>query len=130
MAHRQLGLQGVQRQVMQLDASSRHKKFVNGASPPAPPHPTSSGRPPTSDRAAAATRADYVIHYGGQRPEGWRPPVQGVTDADILRQNHRFIRSEADDAVSTWERRLAKKYYDKCDRPPPAPARVTVTPPP
>ena len=57
-----------------------------------------------------------MIHYGGQRPEGWRPPVQGVTDADILRQNHRFIRSEADDAVSTWERRL-----DKCDRPPPAP---------
>ena len=47
MAHRQLGLQGVQRQVMQLDAYSRHKKFVNGASPPAPPHPTSSGaRPP------------------------------------------------------------------------------------
>ena len=64
-----------------------------------------------------------MIHYGGQRPEGWRPPVQGVTDADILRQNHRFIRSEADDAVSTWERRLAKKYYDKCARPlPPPPA--------
>jgi hypothetical protein len=32
MAHRQLSLQGVQRSVMQLDAYSRHKKFVNGAS--------------------------------------------------------------------------------------------------
>ena len=42
MAHRQLGLQGVQRQVMQLDAYSRHKKFVNGASP----HPTSLLSPP------------------------------------------------------------------------------------
>ena len=37
MAHRQLGLQGVQRQVMQLDAYSRHKKFVNGAPHPTPP---------------------------------------------------------------------------------------------
>ena len=35
MAHRQMSLQGAQRSVMQLDAYSRHKKFVNGASEPA-----------------------------------------------------------------------------------------------
>jgi hypothetical protein len=34
MAHRQMSLQGVQRSVMQLDAYSRHKKFVNGANQP------------------------------------------------------------------------------------------------
>ena len=52
-----------------------------------------------------------MIHYGATRPEGWRPPVKVVTDSEILRENHRFIRTEDDDGVLTWEKKLAKKYY-------------------
>jgi hypothetical protein len=51
-------LQGAQHHVLQLDAYNRHRKFVN----------------------------DYVIHYGGGRPKGWKPPVEVTTDADVLRQ--------------------------------------------
>ncbi|KAK3846137.1 MAG: folate-sensitive fragile site protein Fra10Ac1-domain-containing protein [Linnemannia gamsii] len=39
--------------------------------------------------------------------------AHGITERDILRENHRFLRSEADDEDLTWERRIAKKYYDK-----------------
>jgi len=68
-----------------LDAYSRHKKLVN----------------------------DYMMYYGGQNK--WKPLQHsyGVTDADILRDNHRFIRSEAENDESTWEKRMAKKYYDR-----------------
>lgn len=33
-------------------------------------------------------------------------------DIDIIRENHKFL-WEDDDIPSTWEERLAKKYYDK-----------------
>ena len=57
---------------------------------------------------------DYVVYYGGARPAGWKPPLVGAkTDRDVLRENHRFLRSVEDDAVTSWEKRLAKKYYDK-----------------
>ena len=46
---------GVQRHVMQLDAYARHKKFVN----------------------------DYVLHYGGGREKGWKPPVAVKTDMQV-----------------------------------------------
>ena len=35
-------------------------------------------------------------------------------DFDIIRENHRFIWDESDETESqTWEKDLAKKYYDK-----------------
>ena len=34
------------------------------------------------------------------------------TDLDVIRENQKFI-WEDDDKVDTWEKRLAKKYYDK-----------------
>ena len=34
-----------------------------------------------------------------------------TTDEDVLRQAHRFLRSEQDDADGSWEARLAAKYY-------------------
>ncbi|KAF9908721.1 hypothetical protein EC991_009531 [Linnemannia zychae] len=37
----------------------------------------------------------------------------GITERDILHENHRFLRSDADDQDLTWEKRIAKKYYDK-----------------
>ena len=71
-----------------LDAYSRHKKFIN----------------------------DYVLSYGKERASRYladKVPFVGKTDGDVLRENHRFIRSEADDDLSQWEKRMAKKYYDK-----------------
>ena len=43
-----------------------------------------------------------------------KEPV-GRTDADVLRENHRFIRDEAEDAKNQhdWEVRAAQKYYNK-----------------
>lgn len=34
------------------------------------------------------------------------------TDLDVIREEMRFI-WEDDEPVDTWEKRLAKKYYDK-----------------
>lgn len=34
------------------------------------------------------------------------------TDLELLKENHRFLRSDADDD-SSWEARLAKRYYDR-----------------
>jgi protein FRA10AC1 len=39
-------------------------------------------------------------------------PGETLSDLDILRANHRFIRSEEDENGS-WEARLAKQYYDR-----------------
>ena len=35
------------------------------------------------------------------------------TDEDALRGAHRFLRSPEDEADTSWESRLAKKYYDR-----------------
>ncbi|KAG0261799.1 hypothetical protein BGZ95_004154 [Linnemannia exigua] len=53
---------------------------------------------------------NYTKFYNG------KPTPQedhGITERDILQENHRFLRSEADDEDLTWEKRIAKKYYDK-----------------
>lgn len=35
-------------------------------------------------------------------------------DSDVIKENHKFLWNEEDEAASsTWEERLAKKYYDK-----------------
>lgn len=40
------------------------------------------------------------------------------TDGDVLREEYRFIRDdeEGEDGEETWEKRLAKKYYEKLNR--------------
>eukprot|EP00802_Teleaulax_amphioxeia_P006582 Tamp_06586.p1 GENE.Tamp_06586~~Tamp_06586.p1 ORF type:complete len:431 (-),score=93.83 Tamp_06586:1385-2503(-) len=71
-----------------LDAYSRHKKFIN----------------------------DYVISLGEKRVEKYiqdRQPEMGKTDYDILQENHKFIREPAEDDLSSWEVRMAVKYYNK-----------------
>lgn len=35
------------------------------------------------------------------------------TDLDVIRENHKFLWNEEDEVDMTWEKRLAKKYYDK-----------------
>ncbi|KAI9246561.1 protein FRA10AC1 [Helicostylum pulchrum] len=53
---------------------------------------------------------DYVQHYG-LKPQS-KIPSEYKTERDILYENHKFIR-EDNERSSTWEQRVAKKYYDK-----------------
>eukprot|EP00250_Pteridium_aquilinum_P002644 c12867_g1_i1 orf=635-1099(-) len=70
--------------LMGLNAHDRHKKFMN----------------------------DYVLHYSkSSTGVEQRRPIK--TDQDTLRETYRFIRTEEDDLDSSWEQRLAKRYYDK-----------------
>lgn len=56
-----------------------------------------------------------LAHYGagarGQDPPA-PAPLPSRTDADVLRDSFRFIRSDAEDAAGDpWEVRLARRYY-------------------
>ncbi|KAI8598205.1 folate-sensitive fragile site protein Fra10Ac1-domain-containing protein [Dissophora ornata] len=55
---------------------------------------------------------NYVKHYqkSGEKPH---EETNYKTERDILVENHRFLRSEEDNEDLTWEKRVAKKYYDK-----------------
>ncbi|XP_055575920.1 protein FRA10AC1 [Falco cherrug] len=68
-----------------MDAYERHKKFVN----------------------------DYILYYGGKIEDFRRSGANDKTDLDVIRENHRFLWDEDDEADMNWEKRLAKKYYDK-----------------
>ncbi|XP_005413551.1 PREDICTED: protein FRA10AC1-like isoform X2 [Chinchilla lanigera] len=68
-----------------MDAYQRHTKFVN----------------------------DYILYYGGKKEDFRRLGENDKTDLDVIRENHRFLRNEEDEMEMTWEKRLAKKYYDK-----------------
>lgn len=82
-------------QIVSMDAYSRHKKFIN----------------------------DYLTYYGGKRAEFVRDSSRDKTDLDVIREHHRFLWSDDDDSDgddldnddgdSSWEKRLAKRYYDK-----------------
>ncbi|ORX87509.1 hypothetical protein BCR32DRAFT_215295, partial [Anaeromyces robustus] len=67
-----------------LDAYSRHKKFIN----------------------------DYFLYYNGSN-EKFQKEQNIQTEYDILKKEFKFIRTEKDNDNSTWEKRIAKKYYDK-----------------
>lgn len=72
--------------LLTLDAFSRHKKIIN----------------------------DYLLYYGGSRKEFVRDVSKDRTDYDVLRDNHKFLWDDDDDNLqNSWEKRLAKKYYDK-----------------
>uniref|UniRef100_A0A8C3VIL1 FRA10A associated CGG repeat 1 n=1 Tax=Catharus ustulatus TaxID=91951 RepID=A0A8C3VIL1_CATUS len=71
--------------LISMDAYERHKKFVH----------------------------DYILYYGGKIEDFRRSGANDKTDLDIIRENHRFLWNEEDEADMNWEKRLAKKYYDK-----------------
>nr|DBA15121.1 TPA: hypothetical protein GDO54_004376 [Pyxicephalus adspersus] len=71
--------------LISMDAFSRHQKFVN----------------------------DYILYYGGKLEDFKLPKGDRKTDLDIIQENHRFLWQEEDEEEMTWEKRLAKKYYDK-----------------
>jgi protein FRA10AC1 len=57
--------------------------------------------------------SDYINFYGGSMQDFAQPESKGITDADILRKNYRFVRDESDNDETNWEKRVAKRYYDK-----------------
>eukprot|EP00117_Sycon_ciliatum_P026878 scpid79965/ scgid21960/ Protein FRA10AC1 homolog len=71
---------------MAMDAYSRHKQFVNY----------------------------YCLHYEGKE-HFTRDASRDRNDYDVLAENHQFLWNDEDDdaAQNNWEKRLAKKYYDK-----------------
>ncbi|GIL82844.1 hypothetical protein Vretimale_8174 [Volvox reticuliferus] len=58
---------------------------------------------------------DYLTYYARESDELFGKNESGPirTDADALREHHRFIRSDADNNDASWEARLAKRYYDR-----------------
>ncbi|ETN70746.1 hypothetical protein NECAME_14564 [Necator americanus] len=79
-----------QRQIsrmMAMNAYSRHKELINL----------------------------YHLSYPGATNMMKRDTSKDRTDYDVLKDNHRFLWSEKDDAslASSWEARMARKYYDK-----------------
>ncbi|XP_028990729.1 protein FRA10AC1 [Betta splendens] len=71
--------------LISLNAFERHRKFV----------------------------ADYILYYGGQMADFRRSVDKDKTDSDVLLENHRFLWTDEDEEDMTWEKELAKKYYDK-----------------
>ncbi|CAH2322349.1 Hypothetical predicted protein [Pelobates cultripes] len=70
--------------LISMDAFARHQKFVN----------------------------DYILYYGGKLQDFQLSKANSKTDLDVIRENHQFLWQE-DEEDLTWEKRLAKKYYDK-----------------
>ncbi|KAL2746519.1 protein FRA10AC1 [Vespula maculifrons] len=68
-----------------LSAYDRHKKLIN----------------------------DYLLLKGETVASLKRDTSRDKRDFDVIKENHKFLWDEDDDQPSTWEARLAKKYYDK-----------------
>ncbi|KAJ8406816.1 hypothetical protein AAFF_G00297320 [Aldrovandia affinis] len=71
--------------LISMNAFDRHKKFVG----------------------------DYIMYYGGKIEDFRRSTTEDKTDLDVVRENHRFLWRDEDEDDMTWEKELAKKYYDK-----------------
>lgn len=73
-----------QQAFLALDAYTRHKKLIN----------------------------EYVLCYRGCTEKLKRDTLNCKTDHDVIRENHRFLWEEEDEA-NTWGQHLAKSYYDR-----------------
>lgn len=60
---------------------------------------------------------DYILKRTGDTSIFTRDTSKDRTDADVLRENHKFLWDEDDDDNTpgelTWEQQFARKYYDK-----------------
>ncbi|CAK1585378.1 unnamed protein product [Parnassius mnemosyne] len=54
----------------------------------------------------------YCLNKKGSTANLKRDTSRDRTDLDVIRENHKFL-WEDDDVADTWEKQLAKKYYDK-----------------
>lgn len=73
-----------QQAFLALDAYTRHKKLIN----------------------------EYVLCYRGATEKLKRTTTNYKSDHDIIRENHKFLWDE-DDEANTWGEQLAKTYYDR-----------------
>ncbi|KAJ7987610.1 hypothetical protein DPEC_G00328260 [Dallia pectoralis] len=71
--------------LISMNAYERHKKFVG----------------------------DYILYYDGKAEDLRRSTANDKSDLDVVRENHRFLWRDEDEEQMTWEKELAKKYYDK-----------------
>ncbi|RWS05312.1 5-oxoprolinase-like protein [Dinothrombium tinctorium] len=55
---------------------------------------------------------EYMLSYAGATTKLKRDTKNDRTDIDILKEHHKFLWDD-DVEPETWEKRLAKKYYDK-----------------
>lgn len=93
IAHRSFATSEVDREeartrrqhLISMNAFERHQKFVS----------------------------DYILYYGGKMADLKRSTDKDKTDLDVVRENHRFLWRDEDEEEMTWEKELAKKYYDK-----------------
>ena len=58
---------------------------------------------------------NYHLYYPGATAALRRDSSRDRNDYDVLREQHRFVWTD-EDATDSWERRLAKRYYDKLFR--------------
>lgn len=72
---------------LSMNAYSRHKKLVH----------------------------DYLNYYGGKMEDFQRSNTNDKTDHDVIKEHHKFVWNDddEDDTPLSWEKRLAKRYYDK-----------------
>ncbi|CAG9787784.1 unnamed protein product [Diatraea saccharalis] len=54
----------------------------------------------------------YCLNIKGSTGLIKRNTSKDRTDLDVIRENHKFLWEE-DDIIDSWEKQLAKKYYDK-----------------
>ncbi|CAK1555323.1 unnamed protein product [Leptosia nina] len=54
----------------------------------------------------------YCLNKKGSTGLLQRDASKDRTDLDVIRENHKFLWEE-DEVADTWEKQLAKKYYDK-----------------
>jgi len=57
---------------------------------------------------------EYILTKPGSTEILTRKAQNCKTDLDVIKENHRFLwDDDCDDTIDTWEKQLAKRYYDK-----------------
>lgn len=55
----------------------------------------------------------YILKRPGDTKLLARDTSKDRTDFDVLRDNHRFLWDDEGTIADSWEKRFAKRYYDK-----------------
>lgn len=56
---------------------------------------------------------EYYLRKPGDTKKLVRDTSKDKTDFDVIRENHKFLWPVDDETPETWEKSLAKRYYDK-----------------
>lgn len=69
-------------------------------------------RPNTGGLNAFQREQQFAAHYGRHGHDTIHE-MEGKTDWDVLKENHRFIRDDEEAGDVSWEERLARAYESK-----------------